>query len=178
MLWQLFVTFLKIGFISFGGGYAMIPVIEHEVYARNWMQEKDFLDAVSVAGMSPGPIATNCATLIGYKTAGLSGAIAATLGMIIPSLIIIVLIAAFFYKIHRHKSIQSMFYGLRPIVTGLMVYAAIHFAEGSAGLHAGPWEAILTIAIVIFSVLGLLRFRMHPLVVMILAGTAGIAVFH
>lgn len=178
MLLQLFITFLKIGFISFGGGYAMIPVIEREALSHGWMKPEQFLDAVSVAGMAPGPIATNSATLVGYKAAGLPGAALAALGMILPSLIIVIIIAAFFYKIHRHKTVQSSFYGLRPIVTGLIVYAAIHFAQGSGESHTSVWETVMTGGLVVASVIGLTRLKMHPLAVITLAGLAGIAIFN
>ncbi|MDQ8737993.1 chromate transporter [Paenibacillus sp. LHD-38] len=86
MLWELFITFLKIGIVSFGGGYAVIPLIQYEVASRGWLESAEYQETISIAGMAPGPIATNSATLVGYKTAGLGGAIMSTLGMVIPSL--------------------------------------------------------------------------------------------
>ena len=98
MLWELFITFLKIGFMSFGGGYAMIPIIQHEVEQHAWMTTEHFAQSVAVAGMAPGPIATNTATLIGYKADGIVGAIISTIGMVLPSLVIVLIISSFFYK--------------------------------------------------------------------------------
>ncbi|TBL75605.1 chromate transporter [Paenibacillus thalictri] len=177
MLWSLFITFLKIGFVSFGGGYAMIPVIEREVSSRGWMDSAQFIDAVAIAGMSPGPIATNCATLIGYRIAGLPGAIASTLGMIVPSLIVIVLLAAFFYKVHQHRTVQAVFYGLRPVVTGLIAFAAIRYAMNSSSGHTEVWEIVVTLALVVVFVIGILRYKMHPLVIICISGLLGIAIF-
>jgi chromate transporter len=126
---DLFFTFLLIGSVSFGGGYAMLPVIEHQVVdLHNWMTIKQFTDVIAVAGMSPGPIATNSAIFIGYKLAGLPGALISMAGMILPSLAIILVVAAFFYKVHDHHIVKSAFYGLRPIITGLIFYAALKFA--------------------------------------------------
>ncbi|WP_248924728.1 chromate transporter [Paenibacillus hamazuiensis] len=178
MVWSLFITFLKIGFISFGGGYAMIPVIEREVASHGWMTDERFLEAVSVAGMSPGPIATNCATLIGYGTAGLPGAIAATAGMILPSLLLIILLAAFFYKIGRNKLVRASFYGLRPIVTGLVAYAAIRFAVSGGYTQSLNWQTVVFAVMVVAAVIGILRFRVHPIAVIAMSGIVGMLVFH
>jgi chromate transporter len=177
MLWSLFITFLKIGFISFGGGYAMIPIIQQEVFAHAWLSQADFADAVALAGMAPGPIATNSATLVGYKTAGLMGAIVSTSGMVFPSLIVIILIAAFFYKVHHNKWITASFYGLRPIVTGLIIYSAIHFGFSGQSNNILTWHTLATLLISTAAVFAILHYRMHPLTVILLSGFLGIAIF-
>jgi chromate transporter len=178
MLVELFWTFLKIGFISFGGGYAMIPVIEHEVFIHHWMNTQEFLDSIALSGMSPGPIATNSAIFVGYKTAGLVGAIVATIGIVLPSLLIVILISAFFYKVHDHKLVKSAFYGLRPIVTGLIIYAAIHFSLSNGVIRAFSWHSVMTVAIVLLSLLAMVRYKIHPLAVICLSGLVGIAFFN
>src|SRR5690625_4425103 len=99
-----------IGFISFGGGYAFIPVIEMEVTKSNWMTTQEFTDVIAIAGMSPGPIATNSAIFVGYEVAGLSGAIVSAFGMVLPSLAIILAISSFFYKINEHRITKAAFY--------------------------------------------------------------------
>ena len=137
-LLALFWTFLLIGAVSFGGGYAMIPVIEAEVSKHGWMTTQEFTDVIAVAGMSPGPIATNSAIFVGYHTASLPGAVAATIGMVLPSLAIILIIASFFFKFHQLPIVQSAFYGLRPIITGLIIYSAIHFALSNQLI--GDWS--------------------------------------
>lgn len=155
----------------------MIPVIEHEVKTHHWMNAADFANAISLAGMAPGPIATNSAIFIGYAADGLMGAIAATLGMIFPSLLLVVIVAAFFIKIHRHKVVKAIFYGLRPVIFGLILYAAIHlgwnyFQKGGWSLHSGLAAAILVLCYV-----ALARYKVHPLIVILVSGLAGTAFF-
>jgi chromate transporter len=177
MLWSLFITFFKIGLISFGGGYAMIPVIQFEVSAHHWLTGEAFADTVALAGMAPGPIATNTATLIGYKTAGIPGAVISTIGMVLPSLLLMILITAFFYKIHRNKWVRSCFYGLRPIITGLIIYAAIHFGFSGMGMANITWKTFFGLLITGGVIIGVMRYKMHPMAVILLSGLLGVAFF-
>lgn len=178
LLWELFITFLMIGFISFGGGYAMIPVIELEVTKHGWMTTQEFTDVIAIAGMSPGPIATNSAIFVGYSTAGLSGAIVSTLGMVLPSLTLILIIATFFYKFSDNRVVKSAFYGLRPIVTGLIIYAAIKFAISNNVISLNlSWHMGSLLVIFLLSLLALLKFKWHPVFVILLSGLVGIAFY-
>ncbi|SDE14459.1 chromate transporter [Paenibacillus sp. UNCCL117] len=178
MLWNLFITFFKIGLMSFGGGYAMLPVIQHEVNQHGWLSDQAFADTVALAGMAPGPIATNSATLIGFKTAGASGAFAATAGMVLPSLLIVVVIATFFLKYHRHERVKAAFYGLRPVVTGLIAYAALRYGLASTE-ESGIWNWSLLGGLIITAcvVVGMIRYKMHPAAALVLSGLLGIAFF-
>lgn len=177
MIWELFFAFLKIGFFSFGGGYAVLPVIQHEVAANAWLTPAEFQQAVSLAGMAPGPIATNSATLIGFKTAGLAGAALSTLGMILPSLLIVVSLSAIFVRLQHNKWLKSSFYGLRPIITGLIVYAAIHFGFLGDGETGFTWVTATTLFICAGSLYIMLRHKLHPFMVILAAGMAGIILF-
>ncbi|MBU9712586.1 chromate transporter [Evansella tamaricis] len=178
MLLQLFFVFVMIGAVSFGGGYAMIPVIEAEVTGRGWMTTTEFTDVIAVAGMSPGPIATNSATVVGYHVAGVPGAIVSALAMTLPSLVIILIIASIFVKINQNKLIKSAFYGLRPIVTSLIIYAAIKFAisNGIIGLDFS-FEMLKYGGIFLLSLVALLYWKLHPALVIVLSGIIGIIVF-
>jgi chromate transporter len=177
MLFELFYTFLMIGFISFGGGYAMIPVIEREVSEHGWMTTTELTDAIAISGMSPGPIATNSAVFIGYSTAGLPGAVLSALGMAVPSFLLVVIAAAFYYKLHNHPLVQSAFYGLRPIITALILYGAYRFGESNGLL--GPWNysILFSFAIFLIVLVGLLKFRMHPVYMILLSGLIGVAIY-
>ena len=177
ILVELFKTFFIIGFISFGGGYAMIPVIETEVTAHNWMTTQEFTDIIAIAGMSPGPIATNSAIFVGYQIAGFPGAVVSALGMVLPSLMIILIVAAFFYKANKNPLVKSAFYGLRPIIVGLIVYAAIKFAL-SNGL-IGPISTYSIGLLFIFgvSLFALIKFRIHPALVIVLSGIFGLVFY-
>jgi chromate transporter len=177
MLWELFITFFKIGFVSFGGGYAIIPIIEMEVDQHGWLTTEQFTDIIAIASMSPGPIATNCAIFVGYEKAGILGAIVSTLGTTLPSLLIILVVAMFFYKVKDHFLTQSAFYGIRPVITGLICYAAIRFAiknqlVGVAGSMDG------TAILIMLGALAVLLFtRLPPIFVILFSGLFGIVIY-
>ncbi|MHA0857757.1 chromate transporter [Paenibacillus sp. CMAA1364] len=177
MLWELFITFIKIGFLSFGGGYAIIPMIQHEAVGGGWLSQMDFQEIVSIAGMAPGPVATNSATLIGYRIAGFQGALASTLGIVLPSLIVIVMISMFFYRVKDSHWIKVMFYGLRPVITGLIAYAAIHFGFMGKDQPFFTWPTLMTFIIVFAALYGLIKYKLHPLTIIVASGILGIALF-
>lgn len=177
MLWELFITFLKIGFMSFGGGYAMIPIIQHEVEQRGWMSTELFAQSVATAGMAPGPIATNLATLIGYRSDGILGAIISTIGMVLPSLIIVLIVSSFFFKIYQSRAVHTTFYGLRPVVTGLIVYAAIHFGFPDRMQNIFSWQVLFTIGIAAGVFILVYKYKWHPLATILLSALVGIAIF-
>lgn len=177
MIWDLFFTFIKIGLLSFGGGYAIIPMIQHEAITRGWLSESEFQEIVSIAGMAPGPVATNSATLIGNRVAGIEGAIVSTVGMVLPSLILIIFISVFFYRVRNSKWIKASFYGLRPVITGLISYAAIHFGFMSKDQSFFSWQTPVTLIIVFTALYGLIKYKLHPLAIIIASGILGIALF-
>jgi len=179
--WDLFIVFLKIGFVSFGGGYAMIPLIEYEVQSHSWLSTQQLTDAIAIAGMSPGPIATNSAVFVGYHVGGVPGAMIAALGVSLPSLLIVVLIGVFMKKMSKNNSIMDYaFYGLRPVITALILYAAFNFAiqngiiDGMTFANAN-WTGILFV----FIALGLLLFtKISPVMIILLSGIAGVVVYY
>ncbi|GHI00399.1 chromate transporter [Neobacillus kokaensis] len=177
MLWDLFCTFLRIGFVSFGGGYAMIPIIDFEVTRHGWMTTKEFTEIIAVAGMSPGPIATNSAIIVGYKTAGMNGAVISALGMTLPTLFIILLVSSVFFRYHQTKLVKSAFYGLRPIITGLIIYAAIRFALSNHVIGSFSWHTLGLLSICGLSLLALIKYRIHPIAVILVSGLAGVVLW-
>ncbi|WP_331459219.1 chromate transporter [Paenibacillus sp. FJAT-27812] len=177
IFWHLFLTFLKVGFVSFGGGYAVIPLIQYKVEQEEWMSGQQLQEAVSLAGMAPGPIATNTATLIGYQTYGIGGAIASTLGIVLPSLIVIIILAGVFYKLQRSKGLKASFYGLRPVILGLMAYAAIHFMMSGKTVQALDWTSVITVLLCGAAVYAILKYKLHPVLIIVLSGIAGIVLF-
>ncbi len=177
MLIHLLWTFFKIGLISFGGGYAMIPIIEHETLLNHWMSREAFTNAVAIAGMSPGPIATNSAVIVGYEAAGLPGTLAAALGIVLPSLILIIFAAVFFSKVHKHKLVKSAFYGLRPVVMGLIIYAAVHFGWNYFAKSGFSAHSLAAWVILLAGMFAFIRLRAHPLFVILFSGLAGAAFF-
>ncbi|MBO4581842.1 MAG: chromate transporter [Bacteroidales bacterium] len=121
VLWQLFSAFFRIGCFTIGGGYAMIPLMQKEIVDnRHWMSEKDFVDMLAVTQSVPGVIAVNSAIYIGYKTKGWKGALAASFACIIPSFVIILLIACFFHQFKDNPYVVKIFAGIRPAVVALI----------------------------------------------------------
>lgn len=177
MFWQLFLVFIKVGLISFGGGYAVMTLIQREVADMKWMSAGEFQEIVALAGMAPGSIATNAATLIGYSEAGILGAIIATIGMILPSLIIVILITAFFMKLQSNDWVKSSFYGLRPIVTGMIIYAAIHFGVSGQSESLLSWSTAATLLISAGCLVLVTKYKVHPFAVILLSAVAGIVIF-
>ncbi|MDR1202080.1 MAG: chromate transporter [Tannerellaceae bacterium] len=143
MYWTLFLTFIRIGTFTIGGGYAMLPLIEREVVNRGWITKEDFIDLFAVAQSLPGIFAVNISIFLGYKLKGIKGSTVCALGTILPSFIIILAIALFFSQIQDNVWVEKIFKGLRPAVVALIVVPCITAVQ-SAGL---TWQtAIIAIA--------------------------------
>lgn len=121
LLLDLFLTFFKIGIVSFGGGYAMIPLLTDEVLAHAWMTSEEIMNFIAVAESTPGPIAINMATFVGATKGGILGALMATLGVVLPSFIIILIIASIIKGLLKFAGVKSFLNGLRPVVVGLIL---------------------------------------------------------
>jgi len=130
MLITLFLTFFKIGIFSYGGGYVMLPMIYQELN-RFGLTMQEFSDVVAISQMTPGPIAVNAATYIGFKTAGFAGAAFATFGVSLPSFILIMIISSLFVKFKSSNIINSAFKGIRPATVGMIASAVVFFANTS-----------------------------------------------
>ena len=121
-LWQVFSTFFRIGAFTFGGGYAMIPLIQKEAVEKNhWITDDDILEIIAIAESTPGPIAINSATFIGYRTAGVLGSVCATLGTVLPSFVIILILSFVLRQFQEVKAVQYAFTGIRAGVLALLV---------------------------------------------------------
>lgn len=187
---KLLFSFIKIGLFSFGGGYAMIPLIQREIEMHGWITPSEFVDIIAVAEMTPGPIAVNSATYVGFKAAGILGSAVATTGVALPSLIIILVVSKVFFKFQNNPINTMVFYGIRPAITGLIAAAGFFVAETSifktdiatAGLKtifSNPTSLFDFGGIVIMaaSLIALIKFRLHPILIIAGAGAGGI-IYH
>lgn len=167
---SLFLTFLKIGAFTFGGGYAMIPLIQKEtVEKRRWISEQDILDIVAVAESTPGPIAINSATFVGYHTAGVFGALCATFGVVLPSFFIILAISAVLSQFETLKLVKYAFAGIRAGILALIIRALLSMS------HACP-KNILSYCLIAGSFFAVVLFeKLNVLVVIIACASIGIA---
>ena len=127
LYFQLFYTFFKIGLFGFGGGYAMLSMIQGEVVTRyGWLTPQEFTDIVAISQMTPGPIGINSATYVGFTATGsIWGSVIATLAVVLPSFILMLVISKFFLKYQKHPAVEAVFSGLRPAVVGLLASAAL-----------------------------------------------------
>ena len=131
-LWKIFLTFFKIGAFTFGGGYAMIPLIQKEAVEKNgWVTDEDILNVVAIAESTPGPIAINAATFVGYHVAGFSGAVVATLGVVLPSFAIILAISYVLQEFRELKTVQYAFNGIRVGVLVLLIKALLKMLKAN-----------------------------------------------
>lgn len=154
MLFEMFVTFLKIGAFTFGGGYGMIPIVQKEIVTkRKWINEDDFLDAMAVAQGSPGPMAVNVSIYVGYKVKGIVGAIVAALGSILPSFTIILIIAKYLYQYRNNPILDKVFMGIRPAIVALIISAVYTLGKNARfGYKRITVSAIVVILIAFFDV--------------------------
>ena len=176
----LFWTFFKIGLFTFGGGYAMLPLIQAEVAAHGWLNTETLLNFVAVSESTPGPFAVNIATYVGSQLAGIPGGACATLGVALPSFIIILIVARCYEKFRASRVVSGIMTGLKPAVIGLIGSAIL--TMGSAVLFpAGITAAVFAtrafwVAVVIFLVMAVLAFRkLHPILLICLSAVLGIA---
>lgn len=155
LILQMTLTFLKIGAFSFGGGYAILPVIRHEVVGiHHWLTEREFLNILSISQVTPGPVAINTSTYVGYKMGGLPGSMAATISVVVACITLSVLLAGRLYPYREHHLIRSVFGALRPIVIALILSAAV-----STGLTVEwDWRSV-TIGAIAFLLLTRLKVK-------------------
>ena len=164
---EAFLTFFKIGIVTFGGGYAMIPMIEEEVVNKHhWTSKEELLDLIAIAQSCPGVFAVNISTFIGYKLNKKAGAFCTTLGAALPSFIIILLIAMFFHQFADNKVVAAMFRGIRPAVVALIAAPTFRLAKSARITLTNCW-------IPIACALAIWALGVSPILIIIVAAVAG-----
>lgn len=175
-LLQLVWSYLKIGFFGFGGGYAMLSLIHSEVVVRNeWLTNGEFSDIIAISQMTPGPIALNSATYIGYEVAGVLGSVVATTAVCIPALTLMILLTRFFLKLHNNRYVQSVVLAMRPVVVGMIMSAALllifpHSDDGRSFIDGWSW------LIFALALLGSAK-KVNPILLIALSGIAGVVIY-
>ena len=157
-------TFFKLGLFSFGGGYAMIPLMKAEILSHNWIPEREFADIVAISQMVPGALAVNSATYVGYRVAGVFGSAAATLGVFLPALILSVLVWSFLQKWKASLTVNSILTGIRPATVGLISAAVFFFARMSFFQPLLQWKGFALLPGEVLR-LGFFDFRIPGLVI-------------
>ena len=178
---QLFLSFLQIGMFSFGGGYAAMPLIQGQVVTlHGWLTISEFTDLITISQMTPGPIAVNSATFVGMKIAGIPGAVVATAGCILPSCIIVTILARLYLKYRNLDLLQGVLKSLRPAVVAMIASAGIlilknaFWGNGESILLTGTeWSMVVIFGI---CVLLLRKTKLNPVWVMVLAGVMKVGI--
>ena len=170
-LGKIFWVFFKIGLFTFGGGFAMLPVLSYELYTkRKWIDKEELTDIVSVSTVFPGAIAVNSAFLQGLRMRGIPGVIAAITGIITPSIIIILLIGMFLFRFTSLHIVQAFFKGAGAAITGQIAYAVHVFGRGTT-LNLRTVGLTLAILVILFV------FKVHPIVAILISGAVGAFIF-
>jgi len=186
ILWQLFVSYLKIGFFGFGGGYAMLSLIQNEaVVQHGWMTNAEFADIVAVSQITPGPIAINSATYVGYAVGvqsghagyGILGSVIATLAVCLPSLTLMILVARFFMRLKGNRLVEGAMRGMRPVVIGMIAAAALllifpHSDAPGESNFIDAWSWLLFAAVFIGS-----WRKVNPILLICLSAAAGVMIY-
>lgn len=170
-LLQLLFSFFKVGLFGFGGGYAILPLIQREIVSlHNWLTMDQFIDIVAISQVTPGPVAINAATFVGYKVAGLVGSLIATTGVVLPPVIAILILTRLFLKYRDLALVKAMFNGIRPVVVSLILAATVMIVPSSITDVAGVLIAVVTFLLI-------KRFKLDPILSIALAAMVGILIY-
>ncbi|MCD6114591.1 MAG: chromate transporter [Thermoprotei archaeon] len=175
LLLNLFVRFLKIGIVGFGGGWAILPIIEREIVEEaKWISKEEFMNVVAIAGSTPGPVAVNAATYIGFKLAGPIGAFVATLAVVLPPFTIISLIVYSLTTYITNRLVQALLNGLKAAVIGLIILALISTAKETFTMLPKPPQTLAVVAIIVFVITSVYVFKIHPIIALAMSALAGV----
>lgn len=178
---QLFYTFFKIGLFGFGGGYAMLSMIQGEVVTHyGWLSSQEFTDIVAISQMTPGPIGINAATYVGFTSTGsVWGSVIATFAVVLPSFILMLTISKFFLKYQKHPVVESIFGGLRPAVVGLLASAALVLmnVENFGSPTQNTYSFVVSVIIFLVAFIGTRKYKANPILMIIACGIAGLLLY-
>ena len=178
---QLFYTFFKIGLFGFGGGYAMLSMIQGEVVTRyDWVSTQEFTDIVAISQSTPGPIGINAATYVGFTATGsIWGSVIATFAVVLPSFILMLTISKFFLKYQKHPAVETVFCGLRPAVVGLLASAALVLmnVENFGSPTDDTYTFVISIIIFLVAFIGTKKYHANPILMIIACGIAGLILY-
>jgi len=187
---ELFITFFKIGLFGFGGGYGMLSLIQHETVERwHWLSTAEFTDIVAISQMTPGPIGINSATYCGYtaihnagygNAMAIAGSLTATVALVLPSLILMIVISKMFLKYMNTRPVQSLFAGLRPAVVGLLAAATLLLcnAENFSTPSENPWQFFISCALFAATAFGTGYMKINPIRMICYSAFAGLLLLY
>ncbi|WP_432204516.1 chromate transporter [Cetobacterium somerae] len=173
----LFYEFFKVGIFSFGGGLAMLPLMQDVVFRQNWLTEQQFLDIIAISQVTPGPIAINTATFVGHQVAGIPGALVATFSSALPSFIVIIIVASFFYKIKNNPKKEYFFRGVKPVTLALISFAGIIVAKPTFFVNNYSQSLKATLIFIIVFLGTKYITKINPIIILLSTSLLGIFIF-
>ncbi len=175
---QLFWVYLKIGLLGFGGGYAMLSMIQFEVVEKHaWMTMSEFADVVALSQMTPGPISINCATYVGYQVGGIFGSLLASFSIVLPSLILLYFVLRYLFKHKDNFIIKTTLRDLKPFIAGLIFAAAMLMMNKTTFSDFGIGENNISVIICAVTFIAIFFFKVNPMIMIALSGVAGLVFF-
>ena len=175
---QLFWVYLKIGLLGFGGGYAMLSMIQFEVVEKHaWMTMSEFADVVALSQMTPGPISINCATYVGYQVGGIFGSLLASFSIVLPSLILLYFVLRYLFKHKDNFIIKTTLRDLKPFIAGLIFAAAMLMMNKTTFSDFGLGENNISVIICAVTFVAIFFFKVNPMIMIALSGVAGLVFF-
>ena len=175
---QLFWVYLKIGLLGFGGGYAMLSMIQFEVVEKHaWMTMSEFADVVALSQMTPGPISINCATYVGYQVGGIFGSLLASFSIVLPSLILLYFVLKFLFKHKDNFIIKTTLRDLKPFIAGLIFAAAMLMMNKTTFSDFGIGENNISVIICAVTFVAIFFFKVNPMIMIAISGVAGLVFF-
>lgn len=175
---QLFWVYLKIGLLGFGGGYAMLSMIQFEVVEKHaWMTTSEFADVVALSQMTPGPISINCATYVGYQVGGIFGSLLASFSIVLPSLILLYFVLRYLFKHKDNFIIKTTLKNMKPFIAGLIFAAAMLMMNKATFSDFGLGENNVSVIICAVTFIAIFFFKVNPMIMIVLSGVAGLMFF-
>lgn len=175
---QLFWVYLKIGLLGFGGGYAMLSMIQFEVVEKHaWMTMSEFADVVALSQMTPGPISINCATYVGYQVGGIFGSLLASFSIVLPSLILLYFVLRYLFKHKDNFIIKTTLRDLKPFIAGLIFAAAMLMMNKTTFSDFGIGENNISLIICAVTFVAIFFFKVNPMIMIAISGVAGLVFF-
>lgn len=177
---ELFITFFTIGLFTFGGGYAMLPLIQNAVLENQWLSESEIVNFIAVSESTPGPFAVNIATYVGMETGGFLGAVCSTLGVVLPSFCVILIVARIYKQFQESKVVKGCMTGLRPTVIGLIAGAVltigqtVFFPNGFGFANLDFYVIIVSLIICALGMFLLFKKKVHPIILIVVSAALGV----
>ena len=183
---KLFLTFLKIGAFTFGGGYAMIPLINDAVIENGWLTQQQFLNIIAVSESTPGPVVINIATFVGAAQKGVLGSACATLGVVLPSFVIILIVASVLKNFLKYEGVKGFMSGVRPCVAALIIAAGVRIGLSNllSFSSLGDKFSLNVVGVIVFGIVALISFaykkvkdkRISPILLIVISASLGIVI--